>query len=167
MIMSKQLCMIAILHNIRSAHNVGSIFRTADGAGVEKIYLCGFTPAPINEVGGPRIQLTKVSLGAEKNIPWEKVKSTTALVDRLKKRGYRIIAVEQTKNSVSLFNIWSHSNKKIVILVGNEIKGPSPGILKRADKILEIPMVGRKKSLNVSVAFGIVAYHLRFGSAKS
>lgn len=159
--------MIAILYNIRSVHNVGSIFRTADGAGVEKIYLCGFTPTPINELGHPRIQLTKVSLGAERSVRWEKVKSTTALIDRLKKRGYKIIAVEQAKNSVSLFNIWSYNNKKIVIVVGNEIKGLSPGILKRADKILEIPMVGRKKSLNVSVAFGIVVYHLRFGTAKS
>ena len=155
--------MEVILNNIRSAHNVGSIFRTADGAGVKKIYLCGFTPSPVKKLGIPRIQLTKVSLGAENYVEWENVKSATALIDRLKKSGKTIIAAEQTPKSVSYQKIklerkdWGNS----VLVMGNEVNGITPGILKRADKIIEIPMFGEKNSLNVSVAFGIVVYGLR------
>ncbi len=85
--------MIVILHNIRSLHNVGSIFRTADAAGIEKIYLCGITPTPVDVFGKPRRQLTKVSLGAEKYVEWEKVKSTTRLIDKFQRDGYKIFSV--------------------------------------------------------------------------
>lgn len=140
--------MIAILHNIRSRHNVGSIFRTADAAGIQKIYLCGYTPEP----------LPKVSLGAEKWIPFETVKNTTALIDRLKKEGFPILAIEQSKKSIPYYKFTSSQDVNIALVFGNEVRGLSPAILKRADKILEIPMFGRKESLNVAVAFGIVVF---------
>ena len=154
--------MIAILHNIRSLYNVGSIFRTADATGIEKIYLCGITPAPIDQFGKYRQQLTKVSLGAEKYVAWEKVKSTTKLIDKLKREGCKIFAIEQSKKSVPYFKLPKSYilNSKSCLVLGNEIKGLPSSILKRADKILEIPMKGRKESLNVAVAFGVVAFYL-------
>ena len=154
--------MIIILHNIRSLYNVGSIFRTADAVGVEKIYLCGITPKPVDEFGKPREQLTKVSLGAEKYIEWEYYKLTTRLIDKLKKENYKIFAVEQNKKSIPYYKIPKSYilNSKFCLVLGNEVKGLLLSILKKADKILEIPMMGKKESLNVSVAFGIVAFHL-------
>jgi len=182
--------MIAILHNIRSLNNVGSIFRTADAAGIEKIYLCGITPKPVDEFGRSREQLIKVSLGAEKWIKWEHCKSTARLIDALKRDGYKIFVIEQSKRSIPYYDICypvKRSSNRIVkrekekegvnnvaLIVGNEVKGLPASILKRADKILEIPMrgaiirrahhprrIGRgKESLNVAVAFGIVAFGL-------
>jgi tRNA G18 (ribose-2'-O)-methylase SpoU len=157
--------MIIILHNIRSLHNVGSIFRTADAAGVEKIYLCGITPGPIDQFGKYRPQLTKVSLAAEKYVAWEKVASTTKLIDKFKRDGYKIFAIEQSKKSIPYYCIQRSSDtivNKIVLVLGNEIKGLPASILKRSDKILEIPMKGKKESLNVAVAFGIVAFFLKY-----
>ncbi len=153
--------MILILHNIRSLYNVGSIFRTADAVGIKKIYLCGITPKPVDEFGRSREQLVKVSLGAEKYVGWEHFKSTARLIDRLKKDGYKIFAVEQSKKSIPYYKIKSYETKsrKIALVLGNEVKGLPLSILKKADKILEIPMKGRKESLNVAVAFGIVAFH--------
>ena len=164
---------IAVLHNIRSLHNVGSIFRTADGAGVRKIYLCGITPGPVDRLGRPVVQMVKTSLGAEKSVEWEKTASTTLTIKKLKKEGYKIIAVEQSKKSIPYFK-FPVPTGKICLVVGNEAKGLPDSVLGLADKILEIPMrgalvrqvhhprqVGRgKESLNVSVAFGIAAYHL-------
>lgn len=149
--------MTVVLYNIRSLHNVGSIFRTADAMGVEKIYLCGITPKPVDEFKRPREQLTKVSLGAEKYIPWEKVYSASRLLDKLKKENYRILALEQHPKSVKLQKI--KKSNKFVLVLGNEVKGLPESILKRADKVVEIPMLGQKESLNVAVAFGIAAYH--------
>ena len=154
--------MIAILQNIRSLHNVGSIFRTADAIGLEKLHLSGFTPSPLDRFGEYRPQLTKVSLGAEKTVPWEKVSSATALIDRLKKDGHSIMAIEQDPSSIPYHRLKTtkQQTKKMALVVGHEIRGITPAVLKRADKILEIPMKGDKKSLNVTIAFGIVAYHL-------
>ena len=158
--------MLVILQNIRSIHNVGSIFRTADAAGVEKIYLCGITPSPLDRFGNIRPQFSKVSLGAEKSVPWEKCASASRLIDKLKNPpaggGYKIFAVEQSKKSIpySLASMTRHT--RVVVVVGNEVRGLSPAILKKADKILEIPMRGQKESLNVAVAFGIVAFDLLF-----
>lgn len=153
--------MIIILHNIRSLYNVGSIFRTADAAGVEKIYLCGITPTPVDVFGKPRQQLIKVSLGAEKYMEWEYVKSIIRLIDKLKKDGYKILCVEQNKKAVPYFKLRTTNYKqKIALVMGNEIKGLPLSILKRSDKILEIPMRGGKESLNVSVAFGVIAFHI-------
>jgi tRNA G18 (ribose-2'-O)-methylase SpoU len=154
--------MIIVLHNIRSLYNVGSIFRTADAAGVEKIYLGGITPGPTDQFGKYRQQVTKVSLGAEKYIAWEKVKSTAKLIDKLKGEGFKIFAVEQSKKSIPyhLLKAKSYKLKAVALVLGNEVKGLPPAILNRADKILEIPMKGKKESLNVSVAFGIIVFSL-------
>lgn len=154
----KQL--VAILHNIRSLHNVGSIFRTADAAGVGKIYLCGITPSPLDRFGRPEKNLTKVSLGAEKYVSWEKSGTTGKTIKALKNQGYRILAVEQSKKSVPYDKFKTGKDKKIALILGNEVKGLSSAILEKCDKILEIPMRGKKESLNVSVAFGIVAFEL-------
>ncbi len=155
--------MVVILYNIRSLHNVGSIFRTADAAGVEKIYLCGITPAPIDAFSKPRQPLTKVSLGAEKYVAWEKTKSATKLIKKLKKQDYKILAIEQSKKSIPYHNkihLLTSDTNRFVLVLGSEIKGLPKPILNTADKILEIPMRGKKESLNVAVTFGIVAFHL-------
>lgn len=156
--------MFVILHNIRSLYNVGSIFRTADAVGAERIYLTGITPAPLDEFGKPRPQLTKVSLGAEKTVAWEKVHSATRLIDQLKKTGYKIFAVEQSEDSISYYELNAKRYTLTVLILGNEVRGLPPAILKKCDKILEIPMRGRKESLNVGVAFGIVAAHILYPS---
>ena len=158
--------MIAILADIRSSHNVGSIFRTADAAGVEKLYLCGVTPGPRDRYGRPNEKLLKVSLGAEKTVAWEHAASTARLIIRLKKEGWKIVALEQARGAKSIFKIKPTRNSKIVLIVGNEVEGISGAILKRADVIAEIPMFGKKESLNVAVAFGIAAYQLRLVSEK-
>jgi 23S rRNA (guanosine2251-2'-O)-methyltransferase len=150
---------VAVLQNIRSLHNVGSIFRTAEAAGVKKLYLTGVTPSPLDRFGLVRDQLKKVSLGAEKNVLWEKVESTTDLIDQLKSKGYKIISVEQDKRSVSYDN-FKLPNKKTAVVFGHEVDGVSKEILDKSDKIIEIPMSGKKESLNVSVAFGIVVFRL-------
>lgn len=154
--------MIAVLHSIRSIHNVGSIFRTAEGAGFEKVYLCGITPFPIDELGHVREPFAKVSLGAERFLAWEKVTHAEKLLRALKNQGYRIFAVEQDKNAklYSSLRLSKAARKKTVLVMGHERQGVSRAILKLADEILEIPMRGKKESLNVAVAFGIVAYHL-------
>ncbi len=158
--------MIVILHNIRSTHNVGSIFRTADAVGVQKIYLCGITPDPTDLLGRPRTDIIKASLGAEKTIPWEHVghslrpQATLALIAKLKKQGYTILSLEQHKKSISLFSYKKSPKQKIALVVGNEVDGIPQSILSHSDAIVEIPMHGTKESLNVSVACGIAGYHL-------
>ena len=142
-----------ICHNIRSRHNVGSIFRTADAAGVAKIFLCGITPVP------PHPNIEKVSLGAEKFVEWEKRKETWRVIDELKKKGVEIISLEQAKNSISLNSLKS-AKKSVALILGEEVKGLPDSILDRSDKIIHIPMHGKKESLNVSVAFGIAIYKL-------
>ncbi|HPC31156.1 MAG TPA: TrmH family RNA methyltransferase [Candidatus Paceibacterota bacterium] len=146
---------VVILDNIRSTYNVGAIFRTADGAGVKKIYLCGITPTPENS------KVKKVALGAENYIYWEKVTSVWRLIEKLKKEDYFLIALEQSKKAKNLFQLKKLKKKKIALVVGNEVRGISKKILKRVDLILEIEMAGKKESLNVSVVFGIVIYYLR------
>lgn len=164
-----------ILHNIRSLHNVGSIFRTADAAGIEKIYLCGITPRPVDRFRKFRPQLMKVALGAEKCVSWEYARRAVDVIKELRAEGYKILAVEQDKKSVPYYRVKGHGSrrrrgyggqagvKKIALIFGNERVGIPPSILKLADKILEIPMRGKKESLNVSVAFGIVIFGLIHG----
>jgi len=142
-----------ICHNIRSRHNVGSIFRTADAAGVSKIFLCGITPAP------PHSNIEKVSLGAEKLVAWEKRKETWRVIDELKKEGVEIISLEQAKGTVSLNDLKS-VKKSVALILGEEVRGLPKTILDRSDKIVQIPMYGKKESLNVSVAFGVAIYKL-------
>ena len=154
--------MIVILHNIRSLHNVGSIFRTADAAGIDKLYLCGITPTPLDRFGSIRPQLGKVALGAEKTVPWQKSASTSRLIKQLQKDGFTIFAVEQAKTAIPYFTLKiNNSNlEKTALILGAEVAGLPPTILKQCDTIIEIPMLGRKESLNVGVAFGIVVFHL-------
>jgi 23S rRNA (guanosine2251-2'-O)-methyltransferase len=158
--------LIGILHDIRSVHNVGSIFRTADGVGFEKLYLCGITPAPVDRFKKIRPDFAKVALGAEKSVVWESVPDVVPLVKKLKKEGWKIFAIEQAKNSMPYYLasdvLWNDEHQKAALVVGNEVGGIPPAILKLADAILEIPMLGKKESLNVSVAFGIAAYRSRF-----
>jgi len=149
---------VLILHNIRSVHNVGSIFRTADAAGVGHIILSGYTPTPLDRFGRERKDFIKVSLGAEKSISWTVVKEITPSLIRLRKEGYILLALEQHTNSVPLFTY--KTKKPFVLLLGNEVRGISPQTLKRMDTILEIPMHGKKESLNVSVSAGIALFTL-------
>ncbi len=151
--------LVAILHNIRSVHNVGSIFRTADGAGFTKIYCAGVTPTPLDRFGNVRPDFAKVALGAEKGLPWEKAARISTAIKRLKKEGFKIFAVEQAKNSYPYWKMRERLPAKMAFVMGNEVDGLPPSILALADKVLEIPMHGRKESLNVSVAFGIIAFH--------
>lgn len=147
-----------MLHNIRSVYNVGSIFRTADAVGVEKILLSGYTPAPLDRFNNPRKDFAKVSLGAEKTIPWEQTKTLASAIQSLKKEKYVIVALEQDKKSVSLFKF--KAPKKTVLVLGNEVRGLSKSALKLCDHIVEIPMRGKKESLNVSVAAGIAMFSI-------
>ena len=151
---------VVVLDNIRSLHNVGSIFRTADGAGVRALYLCGVTPAPLDRFGRPRQPLTKVSLGAEKHVAWHVAASTARTITTLKREGYTIVALEQSAHSVSYDKVKVKKRAKMALVVGNEVKGIAPLLLKKADVVMEIPMHASKESLNVSVAFGIAAYGL-------
>jgi len=154
--MEKKFNLVVILDNIRSTYNVGAIFRTADAIGVKKIYLCGITPTP-----SKNIKIKKVALGAEDYVSWGKVSQTWRLLNRLKKEGYFLIALEQNQKAKNLFKIKKINKQKIALILGTEVKGLSSKILKYIDLILEIPMYGKKESLNVSVAFGIAVYTLR------
>ncbi|MBI5742472.1 MAG: TrmH family RNA methyltransferase [Candidatus Niyogibacteria bacterium] len=153
-----------IAHNIRSLHNVGSLFRTADGAGVGKIYLTGYTGAPVDKFKRPQKEVAKVALGAELSIPWEKTKDLGRLIARLKKDGVFVIALEQSPQSISIFSNFHISklkNAPIALVVGNEVRGISPTLVKQCDLALQIPMFGQKESLNVVVAAGIALFKLR------
>ena len=184
--------MRVILYNVRSLYNVGSIFRTSDAAGVEKLYLCGITPEPIDRFGRIRPPLAKVALGAEKSVAWDasarSARATLKLLDNLKKEGYKIFAIEQARKSTPYYKVvlrpppkpfdkapldkargkqgkrdkQAQDKNKIALIFGNEVKGLPPAVLKKADKILEIPMRGKKESLNVAVAFGIVIFRLLY-----
>lgn len=147
-----------VLVDVRSIENVGSIFRTADGAGVEKIYLGGITPTPLNRLGKPREDLAKVALGAEKSVSWEQVPNVLALLKKLQKEGWQICAIEQDKNSKSFKKI--PKSGKVLIVMGTEVTGLPKNILRMCDGIYEIPMKGSKESLNVSVAFGVAVYEV-------
>ena len=144
---------VVILDNIRSRENVGSIFRTADAAGVSRIYLCGITPQP------PHEKISKTALGAETVVPWEYAKQTWRLLEKLKKEDYRIIALEKTNGAKDLFRT-KREQKPVALVLGNEVDGLTPQVLKRSDLVVSIPMRGQKESLNVAVAFGIAIYQL-------
>ncbi len=147
---------IVILLDIRSVENVGAMFRTADAVGVDKIYLVGYTPTPLDRFGRKRGDLAKSALGAEEFVPWEQIKSITPLLSKLKKQGFQIIAIEQDKNSINYKKVKPKARN--VFIVGNEVLGIPKSILKKCDLIAEIPMRGRKESLNVATSLGIVLY---------
>ncbi len=147
------LRLTVVLDNIRSLYNVGAIFRTADGAGAEKIFLCGITGTPAQ--AGVR----KTALGAEERVPWEPAEDVASVVKRLKSQGYRIVLLEQTDDAVRYDRF--EPDGPVCLVVGNEIDGITPELIPLADLAVEIEMAGIKNSLNVAVAFGIIAYHCR------
>jgi len=149
---------ILILPDIRSAINVGAIFRTSDAVGISKIYLTGWTPRPTDKFGRIQKDIAKSALGAENFVEWEYQKSLVSLISKLKKQGYKIIALEQDKRAIDYRKI--KIGNKIAIIVGPEVLGLSKKILDECDIITEIPMYGRKESLNVSVACGIALFRI-------
>jgi len=154
--MNKKNQISIILHDIRSAYNVGSIFRTADGAGVGKIYLTGYTPEPKDKFGRWRKDIGKVALGAEKSVSWKYQKNIEDAITELRENGFQIIAIEQDKKSLNYKDL--KLKAKQAFIFGNETEGLSRDILKQADIIAEIKMKGKKESLNVSVATGIILF---------
>ena len=148
------------LHNIRSVHNVGSIFRTADAVGVDHIYLSGYTPLPIDRFGRARSDMHKIALGAEQSVSWSQLKDVPQDILELKKNGAVFVYVEQDKRSIPFDCYQGVSGNETVLAMGEETQGFTQELLEYADTIIEIPMRGKKESLNVSVAFGIAAYHI-------
>lgn len=152
--MMAKICLI--LHNLRSAQNVGALFRVADAVGVSKIYLTGYTPAPLDRFGRPNKEVAKTALGAENYIEWEVSKSISRLINNLKASSYKLFALEQSKKSVDFRKV--KIKGPTAVIAGNEIRGVSKSILDRCDLTAEIPMRGRKESLNVAVAASIVLF---------
>lgn len=150
---SPRVSLTCVLNNVRSLHNVGSIFRTADGAGIEKLWLCGCTGYP------PQREISKTALGAEERVPWDHDHDTVMVVKNLKKQGYQIVLLEQTDRSVPYQEFVPQG--PVCLVVGHEVTGVDDELVALCDAAVEIEMAGIKNSLNVAVAFGIVAYHLR------
>lgn len=150
------MAVFVILHDIRSSENVGSIFRTADAAGVSKIYLTGYTPAPRDRFGRTNAKLAKASLGAEEFVSWERFENIFELIVALHADTVRIVAVEQ--DSCALPYTEEKISGDVAFVFGNEVTGVPKNILDMCDAIVEIPMHGKKESLNVSVAAGVILY---------
>lgn len=160
----KSLQTYVLLHDIRSTQNVGAILRTCDAVGVDKVFFSGITPAPIDRFGRKRSDVSKSALGAEDNVDWEILEEGVSAEDFLKKmksEGFQIVALEQAENSVDYKKINEKFPAELrVVVLGNEVEGVSKEILELCDVIGEIPMVGQKESLNVSVAFGVFIFSL-------
>ena len=151
---SSKTPVIVILDNIRSAHNVGSVFRTCDAFLIDKIILCGITAIPPNK------EIRKTALGSSESVDWRYYKNTEEVIMKLKKKDYQIIAVEQANKSIKLESFRPENEKKYAIIFGNEIKGISQKIIDNSDSVIEIPQFGTKHSLNVSVSAGIVIWDI-------
>lgn len=143
-----------ILDNIRSAHNVGSVFRSADSFKADKVWLCGICATP------PSAEIHKSALGAEFSVEWGYEKDTLSLVRRLKEEGYTVLSVEQTVNSVMLDKFKPETGRKYALVFGNEVDGVQQEVVDASDGVLEIPQYGTKHSLNISVSAGIVLWHI-------
>jgi tRNA G18 (ribose-2'-O)-methylase SpoU len=150
---------ILLLDNVRSVQNVASLFRIADCVGVEKIILGGITPAPVDRFQKPRKDFEKISLGAEKSVTWESVENIVPTIKKYKKDGFEIVALEQTKISISYTDF--KITKPTLLILGAEVEGVSKEVLKQSDVSIEIPMVGKKESLNVAVSGAITLFKLR------
>ena len=146
---------VLVLDNIRSAHNVGSAFRTGDAFKADRVYLCGICAVP------PSAEIHKSALGAEDSVPWEHVDDTLEAVARLRSEGYRIVAVEQTENSVKLGEFRPVPGERYALIFGNEVDGVQQSVVDASDFALEIPQYGTKHSLNVSVSIGVVLWQFR------
>jgi len=150
--------LVVVLDNIRSAHNVGSAFRTSDSFKIDKVCLCGISAVP------PSAELHKTALGAEDSIAWEHFDSTLEAVRRLRGEGYRIVSLEQTTKSVSLKDFRPEKGVRYALIAGNEVAGVDQAVVDASDFSLEIPQYGTKHSLNVSVALGVALWHFRLFS---
>jgi tRNA G18 (ribose-2'-O)-methylase SpoU len=150
---SQKQPLIVVLENIRSAYNVGSVFRTADAFLLEAIYICGYTASP------PHKEIKKTALGAEETVLWKHFKNIADALVELKENGYKIISVEQAKGSIPLQN-WKLKEEKLAIIFGNEVTGVEQTTIAASDGCIEIPQLGMKHSLNISVAAGIVLWEL-------
>jgi tRNA G18 (ribose-2'-O)-methylase SpoU len=151
---AKKSPMVVVLDNVRSMHNVGSVFRTCDAFLVEKMYLCGFTPNP------PHREIQKTALGATETVAWEATESTINLIQKLKENEYQVYAVEQTHNSISLDTFSPPKQTKIALVFGNEADGVNEEVIKCCDGAIEIPQFGSKHSFNISVSAGIVLWDI-------
>lgn len=146
---------VVVLDNIRSAHNVGSVFRTSDSFKIDKVWLCGICAVP------PSAEIHKSALGAEDSVGWEYVADTLDAVKRLKKEGYTVVCAEQTVGSVMLDTFRPEPGRKYAVVFGNEVSGVRQDVVDAADMCLEIPQFGTKHSLNVSVSAGVILWHFR------
>ena len=145
---------IIVLDNIRSLNNIGSVFRTADSFRIEKIYLCGITAQP------PHRDIHKTALGSTETVEWEHVEDTKALIQRLKSNGVEPFAIEQAEDSLDLMHFEPNKNSKIAIVMGNEVDGVQQEVIEICDGVIEIPQIGTKHSLNISVCTGVVIWDL-------
>jgi len=148
-----------LLDNVRSVHNVASLFRTADCVGVEKIILGGITPSPVDRFKRPRKDFVKISLGAEKVVAWEQVENLTPTIKEYKKNGFQIVALEQSKNSINYIDF--KITKPTLLILGAEVEGVSNTVLKQSNVCIEITMMGKKESLNVAISGAITLFRLR------
>jgi tRNA G18 (ribose-2'-O)-methylase SpoU len=149
----EKLPVICVLDNIRSQHNIGSIFRTSDAFRVSGLYLCGITATP------PNREINKSALGATESVKWQYFEDTLSAIEQLKKQGYKIIAIEQATESVNLDDYSPTLSEKVALVFGNEVTGVSDHIMEEIDACIEIPQFGTKHSFNVSVTAAIVLYH--------
>ena len=150
----KKVPIVIILDNVRSAHNVGSVFRTSDAFLIEKIMLCGICPVP------PKNEIRKTALGATESVDWQYFNDITDCIKGLKEKGYTIISIEQADNAIDLNNYSIEKSRKIALVFGNEVNGVSDKIINLSDSVIEIPQYGTKHSFNVSVSVGIVLWDL-------
>lgn len=146
--------LIVVLDNIRSLNNIGSVFRTSDAFLIEKIYLCGICAVPPNK------DIHKTALGATESVAWEYVEDTLTLVEKLKKENINVLAIEQVENSTKLNSFSPNKNQKYAIVMGNEVKGVQQEVVNASDVCIEIPQLGTKHSLNISVTTGVVLWDL-------
>jgi 23S rRNA (guanosine2251-2'-O)-methyltransferase len=151
---TKKTPIIVVLDNIRSLNNIGSVFRTSDAFLIEKIYLCGITATPPNK------DIHKTALGATESVAWEYVEDTLELVKKLKEANIKILAIEQVQNSIKLHEFYPNKNQKYAIIMGNEVKGVQQDVVNNCDLCIEIPQLGTKHSLNISVSCGVVLWDL-------
>ena len=150
---AKKLPLIVVLDDVRSMHNVGSVFRTGDAFRIEAVYLCGITSTP------PSAEIHKTALGAEDSVEWKSFNSAVDAVKELKEAGYNIYSVEQAHGSTMLQDFKPAFDKKYAVIVGNEVKGVHQEVIDASDGCLEIPQFGTKHSMNVSVTAGIIIWH--------
>ena len=148
----KKIPLIVVLDNVRSLHNVGSVFRTSDAFLVEAVYLCGITSVP------PQAEIHKSALGAENSVEWKYYEDTLQAVNELKNTGYKILAIEQAEGSIMLEDLKLNSSGKFAVIFGNEVKGVQQAVVDASDSCIEIPQYGTKHSLNVSVTAGIIIW---------